>query len=340
MKRGFIDPILLTIIGAGLVTAIGFGYSVYENYQKSRFGAATITANFPTTLNSWSDGDVIEDEDIEALEAKIGINNSSVTTSLDWLLKAPTSSDPGHVHTSAAVSGTIAIAKGGRGTSTVPTNNQIEISNGTNFVQATLPDCGNATTSKLIYTTSTKTFSCATDVDTDTGGTLLISRNTTTTSFINSSAELTIASSSIPGGTLSTSNGVHMRVSIRALMGNGAPGTLTIRLTYGGQNLATSSRAYTALATERGGWLDAYVFAVGSTTVQKGFFGMDLEVGGDSTDVSGFHTWRDFADQNATSSVNSASAQTMAITWQYETANAANTVTSTMSFVEKMAVSL
>lgn len=53
--------------------------------------ADTITANFPTSLDAWDDGDIIEDEDLEAIQAKIGIDNSNVTTSIDWLIKASTS---------------------------------------------------------------------------------------------------------------------------------------------------------------------------------------------------------------------------------------------------------
>ena len=39
---------------------------------------------FPTTLNDWDDGDIIESDWADAIEAKIGINSSSVITSLDY----------------------------------------------------------------------------------------------------------------------------------------------------------------------------------------------------------------------------------------------------------------
>lgn len=44
---------------------------------------------------------------ILALEAKVGADSSAVTTSLDYKVKNPASSDPGHVHTAASVSGVI-----------------------------------------------------------------------------------------------------------------------------------------------------------------------------------------------------------------------------------------
>lgn len=40
-----------------------------------------------------------EDDTIEALQAKVGIDNSAVTTSLDYLVKNTSSSNPGHKHT-------------------------------------------------------------------------------------------------------------------------------------------------------------------------------------------------------------------------------------------------
>ena len=39
---------------------------------------------FPTTLNDWDDGDIIESDWADAIEAKIGVNNSAVITSLDY----------------------------------------------------------------------------------------------------------------------------------------------------------------------------------------------------------------------------------------------------------------
>src|SRR3990167_4162299 len=73
--------------------------------------AATITADFPTSLNSWSDGDIIEDEDIEALQVKIGIDSSAVATSLDYLIKS-TSSKLGKIASLAITDGNIFVGDG------------------------------------------------------------------------------------------------------------------------------------------------------------------------------------------------------------------------------------
>lgn len=70
------------------------------------------TAAFPAVLDSIVDvidgvnypsqNDVNGAYDcIEKLEAKVGVDSSAVATSLDYLVKSPSSSDPGHVHTTA-----------------------------------------------------------------------------------------------------------------------------------------------------------------------------------------------------------------------------------------------
>jgi hypothetical protein len=54
---------------------------------------------FPTTLNDWEPEETIESAWADSLEAKIGVDNSAVVTSLDYLLKNSASSNPGHKHT-------------------------------------------------------------------------------------------------------------------------------------------------------------------------------------------------------------------------------------------------
>ncbi len=74
-----------------------------------------MTSNFPTSLDNLdptrgTDSDRLsspnhvthhtnEDDAIEALEAKVGVDGSAVTTSLDYKLKSTSSSNPGHKHT-------------------------------------------------------------------------------------------------------------------------------------------------------------------------------------------------------------------------------------------------
>lgn len=57
------------------------------------------TATSDTNLVSHADQHSNANDAIEALETKVGINNSAVATSIDYLLKSTSSSNPGHKHT-------------------------------------------------------------------------------------------------------------------------------------------------------------------------------------------------------------------------------------------------
>ena len=79
-----------------------------------------MTTSFPASLDNFTNPTSSDDLDtpavlhadqhanindaVEALQAKVGIDSSAVTASLDYLVKSGSSSNPGHVHTSAAIS--------------------------------------------------------------------------------------------------------------------------------------------------------------------------------------------------------------------------------------------
>ena len=67
-----------------------------DNLDPTR-GTANQALNSPSHVTHHTN----EDDAIEALQAKVGINSSAVTTSLDYLLKNASSANPGHTHTAA-----------------------------------------------------------------------------------------------------------------------------------------------------------------------------------------------------------------------------------------------
>lgn len=60
-------------------------------------GTATQSLNSPSHVAHH----LVEDDTIEAIQTKLGIDSSAVTTSLDYLLKNASSANPGHTHTAA-----------------------------------------------------------------------------------------------------------------------------------------------------------------------------------------------------------------------------------------------
>lgn len=85
-------------------------FKPFQRLQTMRLGAS-ITAAFPGTLNNFQENDIIEDEDLNAIEAKIGADNSTVTSSLDYLIKN-SSSSLGSISNLATTTGNIIVGNG------------------------------------------------------------------------------------------------------------------------------------------------------------------------------------------------------------------------------------
>jgi hypothetical protein len=87
-----------------------------------------------------------EDTAIQALEAKVGIDSSAVTTSLDYKLKNAASIDPGHKHTNTSV--TLALDDMTDVVITTPINGNGLTYNGSNWVNSTTSTADASTTVK------------------------------------------------------------------------------------------------------------------------------------------------------------------------------------------------
>ena len=97
----------------------------------SRFGSSRLrqdgilggayTPVFPTSTSNWTENDIIEEEWANALESWIGTETPSNIRSLSFKLMSPTSTDPGHKHTTSTIidiNYVKPISEGGTGTST------------------------------------------------------------------------------------------------------------------------------------------------------------------------------------------------------------------------------
>jgi len=100
--------IFYTILG---ILILSVGLSVV--FQGNNFLGSTGT--FPTSLSVWASGDTISSSWANLLEGKVGIDDSAVSTSLDYQLNNSSSVDPGHLHTSSGISGQISASAGGTG---------------------------------------------------------------------------------------------------------------------------------------------------------------------------------------------------------------------------------
>lgn len=98
-------------------------------------GTATKSGNFPTSTNSFQDGDVINAGDWNAIEQWIGIRTATDTDSLSYKLISTSTLNPGHKHSSSSISGVLPLSVGGTGTSTTYASGSIIYSNGTLLTQ-------------------------------------------------------------------------------------------------------------------------------------------------------------------------------------------------------------
>ena len=336
--RGFISTIVIALLGVVSVFSLGL-YAEYKVEQikkdviekeveliKQNLGASASTTQLTDT---------------------IGTFRNNVNGSLERInsaLSDTTSTDPGHVHTSSAVSGTIAIAQGGFGTSSIPLDGQIPVGSSSAYAFTTLPDCKTTATDKLLYTSSTHTWSCSTDQGiTFSGGpsqatgdlvyasgTSVFTRLSMATSGLTLRASTTpqwdglafvrsasssvglgttatrvMATTTIPAGLLGTSRGLRVTLSGGTASNDG----LNVTVGYGGTTF------YTATG------ITLNVFFHTTVTI--------LNNASTTAQVGGGYTIFDNSSQlvqvNNAGSVNSAVSQDLTISFAKSTANNGNT---------------
>ncbi len=143
MRKGSIQYILLGLLGiAALVGASFYAMKTTEKTQAPvqlqqipLVGISTpASPAFPTSLNNFQDGDVINSGDWNAIENTIGVTGSNATSSLTYKLTNASSTSPGHKHSGSDIAtGTVSVSNGGTGTSTL-TANSLLVGNGTSSV--------------------------------------------------------------------------------------------------------------------------------------------------------------------------------------------------------------
>lgn len=142
---------------------------------------------------------------------------------------------------------------------------------------------------------------------------LILTRSATPTTINNSSAETTIFTITVPGGTLGVTSQVRLKLYGSWTSNTGIAETFTIRLKYGGGTLitaiATTANGNTGLAHE----ISAELMGLAATNVQRAALTEALGRA-DLASVSA-QTYR------ATAAVDSTADQTLAVSWQWTTAS-------------------
>lgn len=249
INKGFINIIVL-----GLVAILGLAGSVYvadrlNEYEKAqeeqKLGATILTTDLSNTLNT----------------LRTNVNTS--LTNLNAQLTDSTSSDPGHIHTTSSVNGfgsTTPISRGGTGTSTAPTDNKLLIGSSTSYAFTNaIPDCASASSSKLLFTSSTRSWSCGLDTASIATSTIagLILRASSTSPYVewtgqaffrkastsvdttSANAEFIMATSTIPANLVGANKGLRVKAGWTLNSNDGV--TLSYNVKYGNQVVASTS---------------------------------------------------------------------------------------------------
>ena len=311
-----------------------------EENRKSDFssahdylGAVTQTSGFgfPTTTYEFSDNDIINSEDFNLILRWIGTRNSTSGDSLAYYLRSSTSTNPGHLHTTSAVSGTIAVAQGGTGTSTLPANAFV-IGNGTSSVSSLaatqsgqLPIASGTTWvanpltagAGVTITTSTGAITIASTA----GG--IIAASSTNVAVSNTAASTTVMSVSVPADTLNANvSGIKAEINFNNLGHAGIAGhSICITPRYGGASLPAICLDATYLTGNTDGKFELGLFSNASTTSQWGKFAIF------PSDVTGGASSTAAYTEGTISGINSTAAQTLDVIARWSTANANNTLT-------------
>jgi len=144
--------------------------------------------------------------------------------------------------------------------------------------------------------------------------------DTTTKTFTNSSAENTILTTTITGGTLSTANILRGRVYWNTLNSNSSAATLEVKLKYGATTVATATLAATIPSNTMKGFIDVEILASGATNTQLGsikIFGSE-----DTFSISGITNDALYVIGTGTAAEDSTANKTFTITVQISNANA------------------
>lgn len=174
----------------------------------------------------------------------------------------------------------------------------------------------------------TATSSTAATWQTPSGGGNKIACVYTNVDVSNTSTETALVSVTIPGGTLSTNNGVRVKLNISSFFNSN---TATLRYKYGATTLITV--ASIAPGTTKQGTIEFELFATGATNSQEGTSNMFFSASSVSSNTG---LGQLYQIDTGTSAIDSTTDQTLAVTIQWAGTSASDSITMVSATVEKI----
>jgi len=185
----------------------------------------------------------------------------------------------------------------------------------------------------IVPTTPTSSTAAASKAYVDTIGTK-ISVVTTDVTYSSSTAENTIATTSIAGGILSTNNAVRFTMHISALGVTGT-NTWTLRFKYGGTTIATKTYTNVSGNNSFAGKVEFILAGAGTTSSQNVSYSLNL--GTPNYIGNGNLQGMMFSESaQGTSAIDSTTAQNLVVTSQHSNSSVNDNITVSMIVVEKI----
>lgn len=253
-------------------------------------------------------------DNIEAIETKVGVDGSAVTTSLDYIIKNPSSNGGGHVQTA---------NKGGTGQTTYTKGDLLVATSSSVLAKLAVGLDGqaliaNSSVSAGVNWANTSNNKVAVSASISSNG-------------ASSVTETSIFSISVPGSVL----GINNLVRANLYVSNYAKGTTSSVLfwaTYGGARVASVMLLGSSSIPR--GKIEYILFANQSATAQRGNVIMDLNAPRPNTAFSSVSAVQMFA--TGTASVQSSANQTMGMTFRFSDSDPSNDFTINGYTVEKI----
>lgn len=146
----------------------------------------------------------------------------------------------------------------------------------------------------------------------------------------NTTTETNLVSQSIAGGTLSTNNGIRVRLYI-SNWSNTSSNTLILRFKYGSTTIITTGSL--GIQNPQVGYIDFILYSTGATNAQKGLSYVDMHVPLTVATNNGYDL-RNYA--SGTSAEDSTGALNLVISVEWAAASASNTITMESAIIERI----
>lgn len=215
----------------------------------------------------------------------------------------------------------------GTGTSTWATGQQIVASNlGVEFADSdTNPACAAGNYNIYADLSETKLKKCqnGTATDIEPPSVRVQDRDVAQADIVNTVTETAVYSYSVPGGTLSTNNGLSLTALGDYLNNTGTPATFDVRVKYGATTICSAQDTPSVSASRRGIEVHVELYAAGGTSAQRAKCQIIVTSAGAVSGVTDSSTavWR--PGYHTSVAIDSTASQTLQITLQHGTADAA-----------------